>query len=129
MSIKNYSDHAANERTFLAWVRTSIAVTAFGFLVERFDLFLSLANSAALDRHIAVNRPDFGRVAGLVLIVAGIAMVVLAALRFIKTAKEIDNPTSMPGTGSRLDIALTALLAVLGIALFFYLSHAVMAKA
>jgi len=32
--IKNFSDHAANERTFLAWVRTAIAVMAFGFLVE-----------------------------------------------------------------------------------------------
>ena len=30
----------------------------------------------------------------------------------------------MPGTGSRLDIALAALLALLGVALFFYLSHA-----
>ena len=29
--IKRYSDHAANERTFLAWVRTAIAVMAFGF--------------------------------------------------------------------------------------------------
>ena len=38
--IRNFSDHAANERTFLAWVRTAIAVMAFGFLVERFDLFL-----------------------------------------------------------------------------------------
>jgi putative membrane protein len=27
--IKRYSDHAANERTFLAWVRTAIAVMAF----------------------------------------------------------------------------------------------------
>src|SRR5262249_54119474 len=35
--IKRYSDHAANERTFLAWVRTSIAVMAFGFVIERFD--------------------------------------------------------------------------------------------
>lgn len=129
MSIKNYSDHAANERTFLAWVRTSIAVTAFGFLVERFDLFLSLAGSTALDRHITVSRPEFGRVAGLVLIIAGVAMVVLASLRFFKTAKEIDDPAIVPGTGSRLDIALTALLAVLGIALFYYLSHAVTAKA
>jgi len=129
MSIRNFSDHAANERTFLAWVRTSIAVTAFGFLVERFDLFVSLAGAAALDRHITVSRPDFGRVAGLVLIIAGVAMVVLAALRFVKTAKEIDDPAIVPGTGSRLDIALTALLAVLGVALFFYLSHAVTAKA
>jgi putative membrane protein len=129
MTIKNYSDHAANERTFLAWVRTSIAVTAFGFLVERFDLFLSLAASTALDRRITVSRPEFGRIAGLVLIVAGVVMVVLASVRFVKTAKEIDAASVMPGTGSRLDIALTAMLAVLGIALFLYLSHAVTAKA
>jgi putative membrane protein len=37
--IERYTDHAANERTFLAWVRTSIAIMAFGFLVEKFDLF------------------------------------------------------------------------------------------
>jgi putative membrane protein len=129
MTIKNYSDHAANERTFLAWVRTSIAVTAFGFLVERFDLFLTLAGSSALDRHITVSRPEFGRVAGLVLIVAGVVMVMLAALRFAKTAKEIDDAGILPGTGSRLDIALTALLSILGVALFFYLSYAVTAKA
>ncbi len=129
MTIKNFSDHAANERTFLAWVRTSIAVTAFGFLVERFDLFLSLAGSSALDHHISVSRPEFGRVAGLALIVAGVAMVVLAGVRFVKTAKEIDDAAIVPGTGSRLDIALAALLALLGVALFFYLSHAMTAKA
>src|SRR5579863_7106232 len=98
MAIKNYSDHAANERTFLAWVRTSIAVTAFGFLVERFDFFLTLVGSSALDRHITVSRPEFGRVAGLVLIVAGVVMVVLAALRFVKTAKEIDDTGIVLGT-------------------------------
>ena len=129
MTIRNFSDHAANERTFLAWVRTSIAVTAFGFLVGRFDLFLTLAGSTVLDRRITVSRPEFGRIAGLVLIVAGVAMAVLAGVRFVKTAKEIDDAAIMPGTGSRLDIALTALLALLGVALFFYLSHAVTAKA
>jgi len=35
--IERYSDHAANERTFLAWVRTGIATIAFGCL---FRLFL-----------------------------------------------------------------------------------------
>ena len=41
--ITRYSDHAANERTFLAWVRTAIAMMAFGFVIERFDLFLRYA--------------------------------------------------------------------------------------
>lgn len=124
MSIKNYTDHAANERTFLAWVRTSIAVTAFGFLVERFDLFLvAMAPNSTLSK-LAIHRSAFGREAGLLLIVAGVAMVVLSAVRFARTAKEIDAAEIVPGTGSRLDIALAALLALLGIALFFYLSHA-----
>ena len=35
--IRGYSDHAANERTFLAWVRTGSAVIAFGFVVEKFN--------------------------------------------------------------------------------------------
>jgi len=37
--IRGYSDHAANERTFLAWVRAGIAVIAFGFVIEKFNLF------------------------------------------------------------------------------------------
>ena len=48
--IKRYSDHAANERTFLAWVRTAIAVMAFGFLIERFDLFLRYIAPQAAQR-------------------------------------------------------------------------------
>ena len=38
--IRDYSDHAANERTFLAWLRTGIAVIAFGFVIEKFNLFV-----------------------------------------------------------------------------------------
>jgi putative membrane protein len=48
--IRGYSDHAANERTFLAWLRTSIAVIAFGFVIEKFNLFvLTLLNAASVD--------------------------------------------------------------------------------
>jgi putative membrane protein len=124
LTIKNYTDHAANERTFLAWVRTAVAIIAFGFVVERFDLFLAvLAPSDAASKFV-IHRSSFGREAGLLLIVAGVAMTVLATFRFMKTAKEIDTPEVMPGTGSRLDIALAALLVLLGVALFFYLSRA-----
>ena len=129
MAIRNFSDHAANERTFLAWVRTSIAVTAFGFLVERFDLFLAVMAPGALDARISVHRSEFGDVAGLVLIAAGVVMIVLAAFRFVRIARQIDTEEVLPGTGSRIDIALAALLAVLGAALFLYLAHIVGARA
>ena len=42
----SFTDHSANERTFLAWLRTGIAVVAFGFVIEKFNLFLSAIGSA-----------------------------------------------------------------------------------
>jgi len=56
--IIHFSDHAANERTFLAWVRTAIAVMAFGFLVAKLDLFLRIAarSLAAGDRQLSPCR-------------------------------------------------------------------------
>ena len=39
--IRGCSDHAANERTFVVWMRTGIAVVAFGFVVEEFNLFMA----------------------------------------------------------------------------------------
>src|SRR5712692_2749111 len=37
---KKVTDHLANERTFLAWIRTGLSTIAFGFVVERFGLLL-----------------------------------------------------------------------------------------
>ena len=122
--IHNFSDHAANERTFLAWVRTAIAVMAFGFLVAKFDLFLKIAaQSLAGGRRVAaVPGGGFGGVAGIVLIVAGTLMVAVAAARFVRTGRAIDS-TEPRADGARMDLALAGLLVVLGIALVLYLAH------
>lgn len=126
--IRNFRDHSANERTFLAWVRTAIAVMAFGFLVEKFDLFLELAAPSLAGRTLSLPGQKFGNLAGLTLIVLGTAMVAIAAVRFLMTAKAIDSDATRPGPGSRIDLALAALLVLLGCALFIYLSHALVAK-
>ena len=58
--IRGYSDHAANERTFLAWVRTAIAVIAFGFVIEKFNLFVltvANANSLEAEHHLGMHAP------------------------------------------------------------------------
>src|SRR6516165_5940143 len=127
--IRGYSDHAANERTFLAWVRTAIAVMAFGFLVEKFDLFLEIAAPSLAGRALSVPDQKFANFVGLSLAIVGTGMVAIAGLRFLQIAKQIDSPQSLPGTGSRLDLALAALLVLLGCALFFYLTHAFVAAA
>jgi len=126
--IRNFSDHSANERTFLAWVRTAIAVMAFGFLVERFDLFLEIAVPSLAGRRLSLPGEKFANVTGPTLIAVGVAMVAVAAARFLITAKNIDRPELRPSTGARLDLALAALLVLLGGALFIYLSHALVAN-
>ena len=126
--IRNFSDHAANERTFLAWVRTAIAVMAFGFLVAKFNLFLKIAAQSlagASGRVIAVRGGGFGDVAGLVLIIAGTTMVAVAALRFIRTGRAIDSPEQRIDD-TRMDLALAGVMVVLGIALVVYVFHALL---
>jgi inner membrane protein YidH len=125
--IKRFSDHAANERTFLAWVRTAIAVMAFGFLIERFDLFLLYTAPQLASRAPAIHGQRFANAAGLAFIFLGVAMVVIAAVRFFKTAKDIDSDKEIASSGSRFDLALAALLALLGASLFLYMSRAVIA--
>ncbi|HTT06290.1 MAG TPA: DUF202 domain-containing protein [Steroidobacteraceae bacterium] len=122
--IRNFSEHAANERTFLAWVRTAIAVMAFGFLVARFNLFLRVAAQtlAVGQGATALRGSGFGNVAGLVLIGAGAVIVIVSALRFIRIGRAIDSPDERAG-GARADLALAALIVVLGIAMVGYLSE------
>ena len=91
--IRGYS---ANEHTFLAWVRTGIAVTAFGFVIEKFNLFvLTMANANSLDagRRLQLERLSgpLGRYDGLALILLGIAIVVVAATRFVRTGQLLDD--------------------------------------
>jgi putative membrane protein len=124
--IKRYSDHAANERTFLAWVRTAIAVMAFGFVIERFDLFLQIAAPQMAGKQFAPHGQWFANVAGLAFIVLGVAMIVVAGIRFVKTAKDIETETNVPSPGERFDLALAVLIGLLGAALFLYMSRAVL---
>ena len=126
--IERYGDHAANERTFLAWVRTAIAIMAFGFLVEKFDLFLRIASESLAARSYPVGSQIVGNIAGLLLIVLGGVMMVFAAIRFRKTALDIDAKEERPGPGARLDFTLVMLLLLLGATLFVYLIYTVIGR-
>ena len=94
--IRGFSDHAANERTYLAWVRTGIAVIAFGFVIERFNLFLlAIASSASVEaaQRVRLERLSgpLGRYDGAALIVGGLALILAATFRFIRTGRQLDD--------------------------------------
>ena len=115
--IRGYSDHAANERTFLAWVRTAIAVIAFGFVIEKFNLFvLTVANASSLDaeRRLQLARLSgpLGRYDGLALILFGLVLVVIAAMRSVRTERLLDDQETHSPSGGRAEVLSSAALAL-----------------
>jgi putative membrane protein len=126
--IERYSDHAANERTFLAWVRTAIAIMAFGFLVQKFDLFLRIAAASLGRRTLPGPGQSVGTAAGLALVVLGGTTMALATIRFRRTTRDIDGAEPRPGPGTGLDIVLVALLLLLGAILFAYMAWALVGE-
>ncbi|MDE2229227.1 MAG: DUF202 domain-containing protein [Alphaproteobacteria bacterium] len=124
--IPRYSDHAANERTFLAWIRTGIAVIAFGFVVEKFNLFLVvLAGTASADaaKRLYVDRlaGPLGRYDGIALIIVGVSLILFAAARFFRTARRIDDPEPRPAFDTRVEVMFSASLALAAAAVAVYL--------
>jgi putative membrane protein len=116
--IRDYRDHAANERTFLAWVRTGIAVIAFGFVIEKFNLFvLALANTSSLDavRRLQLERlsGSFGRYDGLALILLGIGLVVVSSTRFIRIERLLVDQEMHPAGGVRAELLFSTVLALI----------------
>jgi putative membrane protein len=111
--IPRFTDYAANERTYLAWVRTAIAIMAFGFLVERFDLFLAyLGRGAGAPAAVSsAHRLHGAQLVGLALIALGIVIIIGATLRYMHHRRTIgsDEPFDY---GTVLGDGLLALLLI-----------------
>jgi inner membrane protein YidH len=109
----------AAERTLLAWSRTSLTLMGFGFLIERFGLFLHLfAGQPAT----VVSR-DFSFWVGIVFIVLGVAVTGFANLQFrhvVRSLKPVEIP---PGYFVNMGVVTNVVLTILGIALIAYLIH------
>jgi len=127
--VQNRRVHFANERTFLSWIRTAIGIMAFGFVVEKFSLFLKyLAHyliqtppaGAPTVQH-APWSPGYSSFFGMTLIGLGALMGVLAFARYKRTEKQIDEDTYHPSL--ILDILLTISIASIGLFLLIYLWH------
>jgi uncharacterized membrane protein YidH (DUF202 family) len=126
MAAADRSDHMANERTFLAWIRTSVAIMAFGFVVEKFALFVrqlsSLLEKPGIPGNHIVHIPlGHSSLFGIFLVGLGAIMGMLAFIRYKKVEKEIEDDTYRASL--LLDMLVTISILVVGIFLVFYLVH------
>ena len=112
----------AAERTFLAWIRTGLALMGFGFVVARFGLFLrelSMRNSQPSQISAHTTGPSLWL--GTALVIVGVIVNLSAALTHIREVKELRAGTWAAGRTSKTAVTLALLLSAAGIGLAVYL--------
>jgi putative membrane protein len=111
-------DHLANERTFLAWVRTSVAIVVFGFAIGRFAIAM---RQLARFQGVPSRTTGFSVWMGMSSILAGVVMVVAGLARYRKTRAQLDQGKFEPA-GFIVDL-VTILTALFGLVLAGYLIY------
>ena len=89
-------EHQANERTFLAWLRTSIALIGFGFAIARFGLFLRQIQVAVTQKPVETNSFFTSENLGVTLVIFGIVVICLAAWRYNQVFWQIERGNYRP---------------------------------
>ena len=109
----------AAERTFLAWIRTGLALMGVGFAVARFGLFLRQLRATETGVH--VQGMGGSVLSGVTVVALGVAVLVAAVAQHVRTVHALRSGTWQPGRVSTLAVALALLLAVVGVAIGVYL--------
>lgn len=109
----------AAERTFLAWIRTGLALMGFGFVVARFGLFLRELGSIAADTRMRTS--GFSVWVGTALVLLGVIVNGVSAFEHLRTIRRLNAGHDVTGRPSATGIALAVLLAAAGMAMSAYL--------
>lgn len=112
------SDHLANERTFLAWIRTSIALMGFGFVVVKFSLFIRQI-ALAVGSQSVPQQKGFSGIIGMCLVAVGALTALIGYLRYRRIEKQLLDNAFYPQ--SRLLLVLTAGVIGASLLLLYYL--------
>jgi len=103
----------AAERTLLAWQRSAIALMGFGFVVERFGLFLQMEMHQPV---LSVQR-NFSLMLGVAMMLLGAAVALVSARQFRQVVKNLDPSVVPPGYWTHAGIALNFVVALVALAL------------
>jgi putative membrane protein len=101
----------AAERTLLAWQRSAIALMGFGFVVERFGLFLTLV----AHQPSSGSQRGFSLGLGILLLLLGAAVALISARQFRQVAKSLDPAVVPPGYWTHVGVGLNIIIAVVSL--------------
>ncbi len=113
------SDYLAAERTFLAWIRTGLALMGFGFVVARFGLFLQALQVGQSNLEVRPYGPSFWF--GTALIVLGVVVNLACAWNHLRLVQALNRGGPTFNRPSWLAVTVALILAAGGIAMAVYL--------
>ena len=113
------SDYLAAERTFLAWIRTGLALMGFGFVVARFGLFLQQLQ--VVEQAVPAASTGLSLWFGTALIAVGVFVFLLSAWHHLRLVRELSRGEPTPSRPSTQAVAIALFLASVGIAMAIYL--------
>jgi len=113
------TDHLANERTFLAWIRTSIAIMAFGFVVVKFALFVKQMGFVITDNVDPLPNRGYSALIGIVLLGVGILMALLSYFQYKRNERDLLSNAYQPS--SKISTFFTFVIILVGLLLMVYL--------
>ncbi|HEY4972322.1 MAG TPA: DUF202 domain-containing protein [Steroidobacteraceae bacterium] len=107
----------AAERTLLAWQRSSLALMGFGFVIERFSLFLSVLRheSQVPGHHL------FSLLVGVALILLGAGVALASSVAYRRFVKTLPTQDVASGYLIGLGALINLVIAATGIVLAAYL--------
>lgn len=113
-------DHLANERTFLAWIRTSLGIIGLGFVMAKFSVWMRQFLATVAPDRVAHSRGGASLPIGLALIGAGALLAVLSYRRHERVRRAIETGETVPATS--LLRLMVVLLVLVSAAMIVYLS-------
>ena len=114
----NIREHLANERTFLAWMRTSIGIMAFGFVVVKFALFVKQI-SMMLGKENLIHSTGYSGIVGIILVFVGTVTAILSFIKYKRTEKQLTEGNYK--YSSLLITLLTVFIFLISVFLIVYL--------
>jgi putative membrane protein len=112
------TEYLANERTFLAWIRTSIAVISLGFVVAKFSVWLNELASG-IDARIKTHSTGLSMPTGIAMMAFGGMLAILAAWHYHRVNLAIEKGEVHANRG--LIIAVTGIVVLLTVMMIIYL--------
>ena|ERR1700730_12977190 len=110
----------AEERTFLAWIRTGLGLMGVGFAVARFGLFLRQLQSGNSDLP-AHHTKGISVWSGVAIVILGVIVNVSAVMSHFQIVHELNSGTWIPGRVSTNAVILAIILAAVGLGMAVYL--------